>query len=422
LIQVNKRTYDGEITTIKIMCFIIFLLLGTYFVKNTNHIAVDSRMINDFSTIFLSIIFEGIPFILIGALASSIIQIFVSEEAIAKIIPKNKFIGVLIASLVGLIFPVCECAIVPITRRLIKKGVPLSIAVTFMLSVPIMNPVVLLSTHYAFIGMSYMVIARATFGMIGAITIGVLIGVLHKDSPFKAKALRVKKPRGSASKVESNCGHNIVQNSKNISIIKHKHSHVDKNLDNCSCGHNHNHNHSNVRNKFIRNIEDIISHTSAELYDIGRFFIMGVFLSTCMQVFVPKEFILSIGGGVLSSIIVMMVLAFVLSICSETDAFIARGFLGQFTTGSILGFLILGPMIDIKNTIMLCGSFKLSFVVKLIFLIITICFILAVIANIFPIAVKSNGYDIFFRGNNNAFPKDGMFDPLAVLEIIKAKL
>ena len=141
-------------------------------------------------------------------------------------------------------------------------------------------------------------------------------------------------------------------------------------------------------NKFIRNIEDIISHTSAELYDIGRFFIMGVFLSTCMQVFIPKELILSIGGGVLSSIIVMMVLAFVLSVCSETDAFIARGFLGQFTSGSILGFLILGPMIDIKNTIMLCGSFKLSFVAKLIFLIITICFILAVIANIFPLASK----------------------------------
>jgi len=112
-----------------------------------------------------------------------------------------------------------------------------------------------------------------------------------------------------------------------------------------------------------------------------------VFLSTCMQIFVPKEFISSLGGGVLSSIIVMMLLAFVLSICSETDAFVARSFLGQFTTGSILGFLILGPMIDIKNTIMLCGSFKLSFVAKLIFLIVTICFILAVIANILPFNV-----------------------------------
>ncbi len=380
MIHGNKRGYDSEINLIKILSIIIVLLLGIYFVQNTPIIQLNSRVINDFSMVFLSIIFEGIPFILIGALASSIIQISVSEETIAKIIPKNKFVGVLIASLVGLVFPVCECAIVPITRRLIKKGVPLSIAITFMLSVPIMNPVVLLSTHYAFMGMPYMVIARAVFGMIGAITIGIFIGVLHKDSPFKAQL--VKKPRVSAHK------------SKNTISIKHNHSHVDVNNGGCSCGHSHNH--SNYSNKFIRNIADIISHTSDELYDIGRFFIMGVFLSTCMQIFIPKEFILSIGGGVLSSIIVMMVLAFVLSVCSETDAFIARSFLGQFTSGSILGFLILGPMIDIKNTIMLCGSFKLSFVAKLIFLIIAICFILAVIANIFPIAALSNAMILEF--------------------------
>ncbi|MEK6266661.1 MAG: permease [Clostridium sp.] len=366
--QENKRTYDGEIVLIKILSIIIILLLGIYFINSTYVTKLDSRVINDFATIFLSIILEGIPFILIGALASSIIQIFVSDETIAKIIPKNKFVGVFIASLVGLVFPVCECAIVPITRRLLKKGVPLSIAVTFMLSVPIMNPVVLLSTHYAFMGMSYMVIARAMFGMIGAITVGVLIGVLHKDSPFKVK--KVKKSRKNMIKANSASG----------------------NHDNCSCGHNHSQ--SNTRNKFIKNIENIISHTSAELYDIGRFFIIGVFLSTCMQVFIPKEFILSIGSGVLSSIIVMMVLAFVLSVCSETDAFIARSFLGQFTTGSILGFLILGPMIDIKNTIMLCGSFKMNFVVKLIFLIITICFILAVIANLFPLEILSKGVNM----------------------------
>lgn len=391
MIQGNKRVYDSQINTIKIMISIIFLLLVIYFVRSNAFIKLDLRVLNDFSTVFLSIIFEGIPFILIGALVSSIIQIFVSEEAIAKIMPKNKFVGVLIASLVGLVFPVCECAIVPITRRLVKKGVPLSIAVTFMLSVPIMNPVVLLSTHYAFMGMSYMVIARAMFGMIGAITIGVLIGVLHKDSPFKRQVVR--KPRGTR-KVEGDYAHNNVHNNvqspKNIKIIKHNHIHVDKNNDSCSCGHSHNH--SNYNNKIIRNIEEIITHTSAELYDIGRFFIMGVFLSTCMQIFIPKEFILSIGGGVLSSIIVMMVLAFVLSVCSETDAFIARSFLGQFTSGSILGFLILGPMIDIKNTIMLCGSFKLSFVAKLIFLIMAICFILAVIANIFPLDMLTNGF------------------------------
>ena len=385
LIEENKRAYDNEVTLIKFLSGIVVLLLGVYLVKSTTGIKLDSGVINDFSTIFLSIIFEGIPFILIGALASSIIQIFVSEEAIAKVIPKNKFIGVLIASLVGLIFPVCECAIVPITRRLVKKGVPLSIAITFMLSVPIMNPVVLLSTHYAFMGMSYIVLSIALFVMVDSIIIGYLFGVLYMDSPFKRES--VKRPKGIIRKATYDSGHNTVHKHKSVNIIKHNHNHVDEGNGNCSCGHTHNH--SNHKNKFIRNIEEIISHTSLELYDIGRFFIMGVFLSTCMQVFIPKTLILSIGGGVLSSIIVMMVLAFVLSICSETDAFIARSFLGQFTTGSILGFLILGPMIDIKNTIMLCGSFKLNFVVKLIFLIISICFILAVIANIVPLTALS---------------------------------
>ncbi|MCB2290712.1 permease [Clostridium sp. CS001] len=382
----NEENYSSEITLIKILSLIIILLLGIYFVNGTNIIKLDSRVINDFSTIFLSIVFEGIPFILIGALVSSVIQIFVSEEIIARIIPKNQFIGVLIASVVGLVFPVCECAIVPITRRLVKKGVPLNIATTFMLSVPIMNPVVLLSTHYAFMGMPYMVIARAMFGMVGAISIGFLIGALHKDSPFKTE--KIKSPIGIIGKGKNNFKNHNILSHKSANAIKHSHSHSNVNGGDCSCGHCNNS--STHKNKVIRSIEEIIAHTSAELYDIGRYFIIGVFLSTCMQVFVPKEFILSMGGGVLSSIIVMMILAFVLSICSETDAFVARSFLGQFTTGSILGFLILGPMIDIKNTIMLCGSFKSSFVVKLIFLIITICFILAVIANLVPLDKLNN--------------------------------
>ena len=287
MILKNKRTYDSEIIAIKILSVMVVLLLGIYFTQQVTVTKFDTSIMNDFSTIFLSIIFEGIPFILIGALASSIIQIFVSEESIAKIIPKNKVLGVAIASLVGVVFPVCECAIVPITRRLIKKGVPLNIAITFMLSVPIMNPVVLLSTHYAFMGMSYMVIARAMFGIIGAITIGVLIGMLHKDSPFKKEP--VKKLKGVIRKADNKSGHNTVQIHKKTNFIKHNHSHTDENHDNCACGHTHNH--SNHKNKFIRNIEEVISHTSAELYDIGRFFIMGVFLSTCMQVFVPKAFI-----------------------------------------------------------------------------------------------------------------------------------
>lgn len=301
------------------------------------------NQLDNFSTIFLSIILEGFPFIILGAIVSSIIQVWVSEETITKLIPKNKFLGLLSAALVGIIFPVCECAIIPIGRRLIKKGVPLNMAVTFMLAVPIVNPIVLISTYYAFWGYSIMVFLRAGFGILAAIVIGYIIGELYKGYPLK-QSIHIHSYKGV-------CSHH-----------------------NCSCGHN---------NKGS-NLKQIIGHVSEELYDVGRLFIIGAGISSAMQTFIPRQYIASIGSGSLSSILVMMLLAFILSICSETDAFIARSFASQFTSSSILGFLIFGPMIDIKNTMMLAGSFKIKLIIQLIFLIFTICFIMAVISSFIP--------------------------------------
>ena len=99
---------------------------------------------------YLGIIVEALPFLLIGAVLSALIQIYVSDEVIKKIIPKNSIIAYFIAAISGILFPVCECAIVPITRSLIKKGLPIGVGITFMLSVPIVNPVVIMSTYYAF--------------------------------------------------------------------------------------------------------------------------------------------------------------------------------------------------------------------------------------------------------------------------------
>lgn len=309
--------------------------------------------LNNFSTIFLSIILEGFPFIILGTFVSSVIQVFVSEELIRKLIPRNKFLGLICTAVMGLVFPVCECAIIPIARRLIKKGVPLNMAVTFMLSVPIMNPIVLMSTYYAFLGHPIMVFARAGLGMTAAILIGFLIGELNGDNPLREN-LHINEHEG--------CHHH-----------DHNHQH-----NQCSCAHHHDHNDEENLTK------QILGHTSEELYDVGKFFIIGAALSSAMQTFIPREYIISIGNSTLSSTLVMMLLAFVLSICSETDAFIARTFANQFTAGSILGFLIFGPMIDIKNTLVLAGTFKFKVVAKLLFLIFSICFIMAVLSNFIP--------------------------------------
>ena len=313
-------------------------------------------MIESFTTIFLSIILEAIPFVMIGAFISSIIQLFVSEQTIARIIPKNRFVGLLTASLMGLIFPVCECAIVPIMRRLVKKGVPLHIAVTFMLAVPIVNPVVLASTFYAFNGSIYMVFLRGWLGLCGAILIGHIIGVMQgKKSPLKEEKI--------VFNVINGCGHGDDHE-------HHEHS---------SCC---DHDHSIVAdNSLISRAKSVLQHTSMELYDVGKFLIMGAFLSSIMQTYVSRSYLLTIGQGQVSSVLVMLTLAFVLSLCSEADAFIARTFLGQFTTGSIVGFLILGPMIDIKNVMMLSGSFNAKFVIRLVGLVFIVCFALSMLVN-----------------------------------------
>lgn len=274
---------------------------------------------------------------MIGAFVSSIIQIFISEETIAKIIPKNKIIGLISASLIGLIFPVCECAIVPIVRRLIKKGVPIYIGITFMLATPIVNPVVLASTYYAFSDHVYMVFLRGYLGVIGAILIGYIVYITQKSNPIKTLS------------------HDKV----------------------CCMGCSH----SKSKKGVFSNLLSIVEHTSSEVYNVGKFLIIGAFLSALMQTLVSRNFILSVGEGNVSSTFVMMGLAYILSLCSEADAFIAKTFLGQFTVGSIVSFLVMGPMIDLKNTLMLLSSFKVSFVLKLILIVFVVCFIMAMMIN-----------------------------------------
>lgn len=312
-----------------------------------------------FLLIFLSIILEAIPFVMIGALISSLIHLFVSEETIARIIPKSKILGLVAGSLMGIVFPVCECAIVPIVKRLIKKGVPIDIAITFMLAVPIVNPVVLASTYYAFGNDMNMLMLRGVGGLVGAIAVGALVGrYAGSQDVLKDEIKKVKVKRVHKHDIGCACGCQSAKRS-----LKRPNKRQEK-------------------QGFWSSLQGIMLHTSRELYSVGRFLIAGAFLSAMMQTFVPRDMILSIGNNDISSILVMMAMAFILSLCSEADAFIARTFAAEFTTGSIVAFLVLGPMIDIKNTLMLSSGFKTKFIMKLIITISLICFVMAMGINL----------------------------------------
>ena len=136
--------------------------------------------IKNISIIFTSIFLESLPFLLLGAVISSIIETYVSNETMAKIIPKNKVLGSIVGIFLGFFLPACDCAVIPVSKRLLKKKVPINVAVSFMLASPIINPVVLLSTYYAFYNKNPEIFwFRLLFGILIALIIGIIIGVIY---------------------------------------------------------------------------------------------------------------------------------------------------------------------------------------------------------------------------------------------------
>lgn len=280
---------------------------------------------------YLGIIVEALPFLLIGAVLSALIQIYLSDELIKKIIPKNSIIAYFIAAISGILFPVCECAIVPITRSLIKKGLPIGVGITFMLAVPIGNPVVIMSTYYAFSNNINIAIYRTIGGVIGALIVGMIVGLIYDKK-------------------------------KNTEVLKSEE--VALYCDCCTFSNNY---YISLKGK----IKNLVLNASNEFLNISVYFILGALLSSIFVVFLQDSLINNMISGKVVGIGIMMLLGFLLSLCSEADAFVAKGFIDNFGVSGVIAFLILGPMMDLKNLILSFGFFKKRFVLQL-FLIICI--------------------------------------------------
>lgn len=337
------------------------------------------RELSDFMTIFMSILLEAFPFVILGTLISSAINLFVTPTVLTRVIPKNRFLGLFAASLTGFAFPICECANVPVTRRLIAKGLPTPVAVTFLLSVAIVNPVVLLSTWIAFGGSWTSVLARGGFGMGIAILAGLIVGFVKSyEHPLKegpAALGGASAGSGSASGPEAcGCGHDHGLDEEHVHgpACGHDHGHHEGD------GHKHGqadaHAHKPAPRRSLATLAgEVLSHTSGELFDVGRYLIMGAAVASLMQVVLPRASLIGIGMNPLISVLTLMALAYVLSLCSEADAFIAATFAGYFTPGAVLAFMVFGPMMDVKNTLMLLDGFKPRFVTGLVVITTALC-------------------------------------------------
>ena len=314
-------------------------------------------------TVFTGIVLQAVPFMLLGALLSSALYAFVPDRLLIKVFPKKYGIGFLTALFAGALFPVCECAAVPLMRSLIKKGVAMPIAVTFMLASPIVNPISIVSTLYAFPQQPSVAFYRLGFGLLIACAIGLLLLFYPEEKYLKedfdrepavqphslgdaAAAFRLatgRSAQNSRSEPQSDNFGSITAESK-VQWLQVK-------------------------------VYALLMHTCSEFFTTGPFLILGAFITALMRAAVPQELFSITSGSAAGSLLVMMLFAFVFSACSTSDAFIARSFLNRFPSGSILGFLVYGPMMDIKNLFMLLSLFKKRFVIELTLIITAINFI-----------------------------------------------
>ena len=306
-------------------------------------------MIKNISIIFMSIFFESLPFLFLGAFISAIIETYISNETISKLIPKNKVLGSIVGIFLGFFIPACDCAVIPISKRLIKKKVPINVAISFMLASPIINPVVLLSTYYAFYrNNSELFWYRLLFGILIALVIGIIMGLLFNDKNVLIEDNECPVHYGN-SKLINKCTCE--------KVVKVKHS-------------------------FKNDTLSIVKYTIYDMLDVVKYLMFGALIASLVQVLLPRNVLLLFNDYQVLGIISLMLFAYLISLCSTSDSFVGKSLLVSFSNSSVLAYLLLGPMIDIKNTFVLLGNYKKNFVISLIsliFIVIFICSVMVVI-------------------------------------------
>lgn len=306
------------------------------------------------TTIFLGIFIEAAAFLLLGTLMSAFIQEFVTPDMLERFIPKNRFGAAIMGSCMGLIFPVCECGSVPAARRLMSKGAPVPLGVAFLVAAPVINPIVIISTWEAFGGDPWIVFGRLGLTLLIAVTVAVVFS-FH--------------PNPQSLLMPAACP---------VPNDRHDHDHHDHDH-----AHEHHHHDDATERKTVgERLRSIASHSAAEFFEMGQFVVFGAFLAAMTQTFIPREVLLAIGGNPVTSILVMMALAVILSICSTVDAFVALSFANTFGTGSILAFLVYGPIIDIKAVLLFTTTLKKHAVVLLVVLVTLLAFLSTIWVNL----------------------------------------
>ena len=344
---------------------------------------------------FVSIILEALPFVLLGSLLGGLFEVFIPREWIIRLLPERKIYAILVAGALGLLLPVCECALIPFTRRLVRKGVPFSTAVAYLLAGPIVNVLVGSATLMAY-GWNWKVLwARMLFGY------GVAVGVAFvMDKLFPGHSALSNPTMEGVASCAHGCdhdhdhdhghdhghdhdhahGHAVAHTHDHVHVQAAAHVHAE---DGGCCSHSHDdHGHHHAPAAFEpvvpgvaipgddvaprpsrwAQLTEAVNHAGDDFLAVGQFLVLGAFVASICQTMIPRHAFITMASALTDApplaIMTMMGLAVVLNLCSGADAFVAASFRSVLPLSAQMGFMVLGPMLDLKLSAMYLSFIK----------------------------------------------------------------
>ncbi|WP_413231637.1 permease [Microbacterium sp. M28] len=307
--------------------FVIDLVLPTLY-----SVSLPNR-VQDGLTLSLSVLIEALPFVILGVVLSIVVQVWLPADAIQRWLPRRAWARRAVLSLLGMLIPVCECGNVPFARGLMMRGLAPAEALTFLMAAPIVNPIVILTTHAAFGWDGGILVAR----LVGGYLIANLIGWIYSRHPSPDALL--------TERFVATCDR-----------VTHEHG-------------------TPVRRSLTQFL--------IELRAVMPALVIGSAVAGAVQVLIPRDVLLAIGSNPVLSIVAMMALAMTVAICSNVDAFFALSFASTFSPGAIVAFLLVGPLVDIKMLALMRTTFTSRTLVGIVGVVLLSAFVIGIGVNVF---------------------------------------
>lgn len=308
------------------------LVLVDLFAPTFFPVALPDRA-QDGLTLALSVLFEALPFVVLGVLLSIVVQVWLPSGVIERVLPRRPWARRAVLSLLGMLIPVCECGNVPFARGLMMRGLAPAEALTFLTAAPIVNPIVILTTHAAFGWDAGILVAR----LVGGYLIANLIGWIYSRHPSPDSLLT---------------------------------SHF---IETCE----------RVVNEPGTPVRRTLTQFLVELRAVMPALVIGSALAGAVQVLIPRDALLAIGSNPVLSIVAMILLAMTVAICSNVDAFFALSFASTFSPGALIAFLLVGPLVDIKMLALLRTTFTARTLAGIVVIVVLSAFAIGIGVNVF---------------------------------------